>query len=409
MISPISRTVLATGLLLCGRTEAADPALGVWTPISDPSGRALHAFHASLRLAKKGEVKLRVVVFGASHVAGDGFTGLLRRRLQARFGDAGPGYAVLARPWNRYNRPDLSITYSRGWRSCWVKRDRQRADGRYGLAGVSFASSSPEDFGRIETIARRGKLVRRVSKIEVAYWAQPLGGTVEVLIDGQRQEGIPTRADSPGSAYRTYTVEDRPHRIELRPRGDGEVMLFGVTLEREVPGVVLDSLGVNGARASDQLKWDDALFAAQLAHRNPALVVLAYGTNESGDKRDPLAQYESRLERVVARVRRAAPLASCLLVGPSDWPLREHGLYQARPRQAGLIDAQRRVAHRHGCGFWDFRAAMGGELAMLRWRAASPPLALKDNVHLTRAGYERIGELLWDALMQGFDQVPSSR
>jgi hypothetical protein len=48
---------------------------------------------------------------------------------------------------------------------------------------------------------------------------------------------------------------------------------------------------------------------------------------------------------------------------------------------------------------------MGDALSMLRWRAASPPLALPDNVHLTLAGYERIGVLLWDALMEGYDQV----
>ena len=410
MVSLPSRIFIATvslvaAVALCPRPGAADTGeLGVPTSISDPSGRALHNFHASLRLVEAGSVKLRVVVLGASHVAGDGFTSLLRRRLQARFGDAGAGFVVLARPWTKYNRRDLQVTYSPRWRSYWVGRDRQRGDGLYGLAGASFVSGSPEAFGRVATTAKSGK-VRHVSSFEIFYWARPLGGTIDVFIDEKRRDPIPTRADVPGPGYRVYAVDDRPHRLELRPRGDGEVMLFGAALERDVPGVVLDSLGVNGARAGDQLKWDDALFAAHLSHRHPALVVLAYGTNESGDKRDPISHYEARLEKVVARVRRAAPLASCLLVGPSDWPLREAGAYHARPRQREIIDAQRRAAHRHGCGFWDWRAAMGDALSMLRWRAASPPLALTDNVHLTLAGYEKIGGLLWGALMEGYDRM----
>ncbi|MCA9600528.1 MAG: hypothetical protein KC417_00810, partial [Myxococcales bacterium] len=63
-------------------------------------------------------------------------------------------------------------------------------------------------------------------------------------------------------------------------------------MEGEEPGVVVDALGVNGARAKNQLWWDDASFRAELAKRDPALVALAYGTNESGDDDVPIETYE---------------------------------------------------------------------------------------------------------------------
>jgi len=143
-------------------------------------------------------------------------------------------------------------------------------------------------------------------------------------------------------------------------------------------------------------------------------VVLAYGTNATGDKRDPIASYEARIERVVQRVRSTTPEASCLLIGPSDrpvkvkppegeeWPEDEPRQFYARARQPALIAAQKRVAFRHGCGYWDMAAAMGGSMSMLRWAHSEPRLGARDYVHLTRDGYERLANIFHQALMADY-------
>jgi lysophospholipase L1-like esterase len=132
--------------------------------------------------------------------------------------------------------------------------------------------------------------------------------------------------------------------------------------------------------------------------------VLAYGTNEAGDDDVPPAAYEDRLRRVLTRIGEVAPDASCLLVGPSDRPLLlEDGVtYGVRPLLNSVIDVQRRVAAELGCGFFDVRAFMGGELSMVRWTAAVPPLGARDHVHLTMLGYQQLGEALNKALLAGY-------
>ena len=37
---------------------------------------------------------------------------------------------------------------------------------------------------------------------------------------------------------------------------------------------------------------------------------------------------------------------------------KKHLSFLPRPRQAEVIDVQRRVAHRYGCGYWDWAAAI---------------------------------------------------
>ena len=198
-------------------------------------------------------------------------------------------------------------------------------------------------------------------------------------------------------------VTDDSHRLYIETTSAKPVRIFGVAMERpESPGVVLDTLGINGSRARYHLMWDDALYREHLAKRNPDLVVLAYGTNESGDN-TPIEEYATQLEQVLGRIREVAPQASCLLVGPSDRPIvNDDGSFEDRPRTHQVIQVQYQTALKYGCGFYDLVSFMGGPLSITKWTDTTPPYSRKDYVHLTGHGYKRIAELLYEALMHGY-------
>ena len=129
--------------------------------------------------------------------------------------------------------------------------------------------------------------------------------------------------------------------------------------------------------------------------------MLAYGTNESGDE-SPLEDYERDLRAVVKRVRETVPRASCLLIGPSDRPMPvEERVFEDRTRTARLIEIQHSVALENGCGFFDLVAFQGGALSMIQWAANDPAYASQDHIHYTRLGYQRLGEVLLAALLEG--------
>jgi lysophospholipase L1-like esterase len=270
----------------------------------------------------------------------------------------------------------------------------------YGLAGVAVETDRRWAWGKVTAPAS--------GRFDLHYLKQPGGGDFDVLIDGRRQERISTRAAEKRGAYATYEVEDGEHTFEVRVQGGGPVRLFGVAIERDRPGVVVDTLGINGARARYQLMWDDALYREQLARRRPSLVVLAYGTNEAGDDDVPIEDYEARVRQVVTRLREVTPEASCLLIGPSDRPIRDDrtGAVEDRPRTAQLVEVQRRVAEELGCGFFDLVQFMGGPLGMVDWVTHDPPYGAPDHIHFTRAGYERLGDVLFTALTWGYGELP---
>lgn len=373
-------------------------------PVSIEEARdvqSMAGFHRALVRAAAGEGKARILFYGASHVAADIFTGRIRDSLQAQFGDAGAGFVMPAKPWPHYRHTLVEHVESTGWHAPRV-RARHPVEGRFGLAGVALEAGDRAALAKLQTRSA-GVASGNASQFELMYLKQPDGGRVQVMLDGQALAMLSTAGTATQPAYFPFVATDGPHAIEIATFADGPVTIFGLTMERDEPGVVLDMVGIPGARARYHLFWDDALYREHVTHRSPDLIVLAYGTNEAGDKDVPIDDYERELRDVVGRLRTVAPGASCLLVGPSDRPERRPDrTYMARDRVPEIVEAQRRTALALGCGFFDLVAFMGGPLSMVRWAAAVPPFGAPDHVHYTRRGYEALGDALFNALTAGY-------
>jgi lysophospholipase L1-like esterase len=372
-------------------TEPVSPPPGLASNVVGALERpaALHHFFESLTALDegRGHDDVHIVQFGDSHTAADYETGPLRRTLQARFGDGGRGFVSLGKPWRYYVQEGLHMEGMSGWTAERGKYEKGKfvGDGMYGLVGVSIASS--QHGARAWT-----DLSARATRVEVAYLEQPHGGSVDLLVDGARVRRISTRGPAAAAAYAATDVSaDVPHHIELQPAGDGMVRVFGMALDRPQAGVTLDAFGVNGARVVNMLTWDEAHFAEQLRHRAADLVVLAFGTNESGDD-TPLDVYERQLVDVLGRVARAVPAASCLLLGPPDRATRVDGVWATVPRLYDIIASQRRVAEAAGCAYYSQFDAMGGAGSISSWALEAPPRAMLDRTHLSRDGYAQLGD-----------------
>jgi lysophospholipase L1-like esterase len=222
---------------------------------------------------------------------------------------------------------------------------------------------------------------------------------------------VSTRAPAPASAYAAFEVSDASHQVELRAAGDGEIRIFGMTLDRAQPGVVVDAVGINGAVIFTPLRWSESHFVEQLRHRAPDLVVLAYGTNESLDTTLTDADYERAITSLLGRIGRATPAAGCLLLGPTDRATRAgtSDVWFSAPRVAELVEVERRVARTAGCAFYDQLEAMGGLGSMVAWAAEPDPRGGRDRVHFTRSGYALLGRLFADDLLRAYDAWRAER
>ncbi|MFO7567397.1 MAG: GDSL-type esterase/lipase family protein [Enhygromyxa sp.] len=391
-----------------GDATANGNALGLYVPIENPKdGPALAHFHEALRKLAAGEDedgKVRVLVYGASHTQADVYPGYLRAYLQTRFGNGGQGFVSLVKVnrWFRY--ADWNIEETKGWKCEHAQRSSSRKDGYYGLLGACGSTTSKRDK---TTLVPRNQSAS-ASAYELWYLAQPGGGRLELFVDGKKQGVVDTKARQIGPGYYSFAVDPGSHKIEVRAKGDGEIRLFGLVMESDSPGVVVDTLGIAGTRASNMLAWDQEIWTDNIRRRDPDLYILAYGTNEATDEDQPISVYRKNLREVLSRLRNAAPEASCLLLGPGDFPREiEEDVWVPRPRVAEIIEAQRDIAYEMGCGFWDGLAFMGGVNSMHTWATSRPQMASRDHIHLTKRGYVRMGMAVTDAMMASFDRALS--
>lgn len=387
------------------RTPFAPTMPGLEIALQDSDGHSMDRLHAALARARAGQGQARLLFYGASHTAADIYTGYVRNALQTMVGDAGHGFILPAQPWRGYSHNGVRIARADGgWTAIKVGAPGNSEDEQFfGIAGVAIETRGAGATAFVETVPGDG-FGSRANHFDVYYLQQPNGGAFDVILDGERVQRVRTNADTRAPGYLEVRAEDGAHRLEIRSLGTGPVRLFGVSAERDVPGALVDVHGINGSRARNQLAWNDAMYREQLRRRNPDLVVLAYGTNESGDDNQPIDDYKAQLEQVVRRIRETVPNASCLLVGPSDRPMQApDGQWVDRPRTGQIIDTQWRVALENGCAFFDTVAFQGGAMSTVTWAELDPPFAGRDHVHFTRRGYERMGQVLLAALLEGTD------
>ncbi len=192
----------------------------------------------------------------------------------------------------------------------------------------------------------------------------------------------------------------------MRTTSAAPVRLFGWVAERN-EGVTFETLGINGAQVSMIGEWDGEILREQIAERDPALITVAYGTNEALSPKWTAEDYRAAVTAAVARLREDAPEASIALIGPPDCYLRgRRGLIRF-PHLDEVIRIQREVAREAGCAFWDWRERMGGPGSKKLWVQAG--LAQPDYVHLTPAGYQMLGRALFADLMEQYRRFTDAR
>lgn len=368
---------------------------------------------------EKGPVT--ILHIGDSHIAADRFSGSLREQFQSRFGDAGRGMMMpglyLAR----------GVKFDRGgkWK---VSLSTGGAEGPFGVTGAKVSAS---DSGAWIRLTKKDK---PFAWCEITLDSGPGNGTIMLSLDGQIKEAS-TEGDV--KSWRNIRLEGRARELLIRPKGDGEVTIHSIAIGNKNAGVRYINLGLPGATALTPLRWDQTYLDNDIKRLQPDMIMLSYGTHESLQDDLNIPDYEAQVSVAISRLRRIAPNASLIVIGPPDVSVMpkyaarsgrasdvcrdlspsERTNYDAMikaedprlarwhpPRNLTAIRASlRRLAAAHNAFFWDWSKPMGGPCGIHAWVQNKPPLAAKDHIHMTEEGSQRSARLLFREIMMAYD------
>ena len=418
-------------------------------------------------LEENQDRKVRVVHIGDSHIQADLFTGKIRTRLQQVFGNAGFGFTFPYSLAGTNNSAPIRFTGSGGFSAS--RNLYADASKPVGLSGISFQPKQRDfhidmlvkdakyDFTKLKVISPNNQNTFKVAfakkgiptqeKVAVktpattSHKVKP-GEVLGVIAEKynislkQLKSANGLTSDNirdgkilkiPGgksvTTYKTVTTTKyiyEPITLEntaisndyisktpidkitiIGDENASDFALNGLILENENPGVMYSGIGVNGAKSNDFNKFP--LFFEQLPALEADLFVISLGTNESFDKQD-IATYFGNLKTMIDGIKQKCPEASVLIMTspPSVLHRKYKNIYIEK--YAEKIVENAKSEH---YAVWNLLDIFGGNKNInINSRMG---LMARDKVHYSNAGYEKQGELFFDAFIQSYELYKSEK
>lgn len=396
--------------------------------------------------------KINIVHIGDSHIQADLMTNVTREKLQDTFGNAGRGLIFphnLARTNGSW---DVKFSSNESWNNHRIVSPVNGSN--VGLSGI-LLSSRNDDFA-IEVNAKEAnnffnlikvitpkneytfqvatakktivlesdvpkKIIHRIKNGEAlsiiadkynvsVTQIKRLNGLKSNNIRAGKTLRIPTNEKQKRSISRSefiplemladadshfYRSEETLEKIYLIPNNEQKQFeLNGVVLENNQSGILYHNIGVNGAKLSDYNKYP--LFFEQLKALQPDLVVVSLGTNESFDHMKS-QDYMQQLDIFIQSVKAQNPNAEILVVTPPP------SLFKRRYPNTFCADYAKKTIEKSeelNYAVWDLYSQFGGLYGVAQ--NAKKGLIGNDKVHYTKAGYEKQGSLLAEAILNAF-------
>lgn len=399
-----------------------------------------------------GNQKINIVHIGDSHIQGDLMTNEVRKKLQQQFGNGGRGLVFpyqLAKTNGSYNERFYS---NRAWESyrniypiknnpigiCGIGlwRDTggfavqlQVKDLSYKFNTIRIITPHNQNMFDLATssqtniiqsterkvITHKIKKGEAISTIADKYNVSVTeikkanglksnniraGRTLRIPTDEMKPKTIKSSEfvplDIQADAFsHNYYSEKALDRIYLLPNKEASKFeLNGIVLEKDAPGLIYSSIGVNGAKYSDYNKYP--LFFEQLNALHPDLLVFSLGTNESYEKLES-RDYIKHLREFISNIKAQNINVPIIVMTPPPSLLRKRPNTYIKDYTKEIIE----IAQIDGFAVWDLYDEFGGMDGIRKLKTQG--LIGPDWVHYSKKGYEKQGNLFAQAVLKAYD------
>lgn len=391
-------------------TARRDSNLRLMTSIQTSSPKAMNAFFTALHeLEMNPDKSVRVLHYGDSQIEGDRITDQLRARMQAEFGGSGPGLiSFMPVASSLINK----ITLSAGWDrySAGTIKDKRVQHRNFGPM-ISFARFLPyrklydttkAQSSTINVITTRGggTEVMDYKKIKLFY------GGAERKTWCEFYEGPALMSADSLNAGGTFNVKEfkagfGSYNHKFKFRGKDSPDFYGMALETD-NGIIIDNIALRGSSGTFFHQINSAQLQQFYDYFNVKLIILQFGGNALPFlTNDTLTRnYVSWLKGQINAVKKIAPNASILFIGPADMAVKEGTEYVTHPYLELLRNTLKAMVLANNCAYFDMYDCMGGRNSMPAWVDAK--LAGADYIHFTPQGARKVSALLHGALINAY-------
>jgi lysophospholipase L1-like esterase len=369
---------------------------------------ALDGFFDALSKIKTEPNSIRVLHYGDSQIECDRITDYLRMKLQSQFGGNGPGFISLM-PISQSVTNKVVNGYGWDRYQTFTAKDKRVKHNNYGFTGgftrfaaykpLSDTSATISTNVSISTTKLAGTNNLGYKKIKLFYGGSQSKVWCE-FYDGPALSSADSLLQGGNFNVKEFPVATSTH--EFKFKGKDSPDFYGASLESDF-GVYVDNIPQRGSSGTFFQHINFSQLKAFYDKLNVKLIILQYGGNALPNlkTKENVANFASFFNGQISIIKKAAPNASILFIGPADMGVKEGTDYVTHPMLEATRDALREVAFNNGCAFFDMYDAMGGKNSMSSW--VDEKMAATDYIHFSPQGARKIATLLYSSLIANYN------
>jgi lysophospholipase L1-like esterase len=349
-------------------------------------------FEKMKNLAVYGEGQIRILHMGGSHIQADIYSNRMRNHLSNFLPNLMSARGMIF-PFTtaKTNNPRSYKASSTGRWTAVRNVDRTLAN-PLGLSGISVSTL---DTNATLTFTFDTPRETQHDFIRLKVLHNTDSASYEIKWLGADSARI-TKADG----YTLLEFENEQTEITLGFEKTDSIQirfeLYGVVLESNRPGFIYTSVGVNGASTWSYLKCE--LFSKHLSIIPPDLVFFGIGINDAHDPNFSEKSYFANYEKIINQMRAVNPDVCFIFITNND----SYGYNKKLNTNASIVQkVMFDLAKKYDGAVWDLFSIMGGLKSSTAWRDAN--LMAKDRIHFSGEGYTLLGDLLFNAFMEAFE------
>lgn len=386
------------------------------TTIQFKNKAALNNFYEAISTIKAQPSSIRVLHYGDSQIECDRITDYLRMKLQAQFGGNGPGFISLM-PISQSVTNKIVNGYGWDRYQTFTSKDKRVKHNNFGFTGgftrfnqyktLYDTSVLLSTNVQITTTKMAGTNNLNYKKIKLFYGGSQAKTWCE-FYDGPALAGADSLLEGGNFRIKEFNVTPGSSQHEFRFKGKDSPDFYGVSLESPT-GVYVDNIAQRGSSGTFFQHINFGQLKSFYDHFNVKLIILQYGGNALPSLKDKqsVLNFASYFKGQIAIIRKAAPNASILFIGPADMSVKEGADYVTHPMMEDLRDALRNVAFDNNCAFFDMYDCMGGKNSMVSW--VDQKLAATDYIHFSPQGARKIATLLYSSLINNYNTYTKTK
>lgn len=368
------------------------------TGLQFPSGDStvLYPFFQKLKHLDEFRSPLRIMYLGDSQLEGDRITSTMRSKFQEGFGGAGIG---LIAPDLLYNLShSFTVERSGEFRLISFPDFTDSLQNSSLVFKEAVLPANQEGWFKIKQIRNKES---RTDYLQLKMFYRSSGDFGVVVKEGGNiiYRGRVT-ASSVIQAL-NFNFSFTPSSVELFFQSTDSLTITGFSLETKA-GIQVDNIALRGLSFPPFSLSETKSMEETIRLMNPGLTILHFGVNIAPSVREKYSNYRSRLVREIRKMEKIMPDVPVLIVGISDMARKVNGEMVSYPNIEAIKKAQKEAAETCGCAFWDLEEFMGGAGSMIKWANADPRLGQKDFVHFTNEGTEKIGNQLYELIIDEY-------